>query len=437
MYRADALAAAAGVSEDALIERAGRAVAEEVVRRFGARKTVVLVGPGNNGKDGRVVARYLASWGWPVSISDELTGAALIIDAMYGAGLNRDFPAETAARVRAAGVPVISIDVPSGLDGLTGQPRGACIQADLTVTFFRKKPAHLLYPGRSFCGEVVVADIGIPSSVLNEVVPRLYENSRPHMRPPPPETHKFKRGHAIIWSGPPLATGAARLAALAAARSGAGLVSIAGPAAALEVHSAHVTSIMLKPVSSASDLRVLLDDGRVTAVCIGPAAGVTDATRKTVLRVLRCGAAVVLDADALTAFADEPSVLFQAIGARSAPTALTPHEGEFQRLFGATVQDSDNKVARARDAARVSGATVLYKGPDTVIAHPDGRTVINGNGTPKLAVAGSGDVLAGVITGLLALGTEVFEAACAGAWLHADAADRSVRPIAEDLIAAL
>jgi len=437
MYRADALTMAAGVSEEHLIDRAGRAVAEEIVRRYGARKTVVLAGPGNNGKDGLVACRYLQSWGWPASVSDDLSGAGLIIDALYGAGLNCDMPADVAARVRAAGVPVVSIDVPSGLDGLTGQPRGAAIQANLTVTFFRKKPAHLLYPGRALCGEVVVADIGIPPSVLTEIVPRLHENRRPSLPAPLADTHKYRRGHAIVWSGPPLATGAARLSATAAAAAGAGVVSIAGPAAALAVHAAHLSSIMLKPVERPDDLRLLLDDPRVTAICIGPAAGANEATRKTVLRMLKSRAAVVLDADALSAFADDPAELFKTILSRQGETVMTPHEGEFQRLFSALAPASDNKVARARDAARLSGAVVLYKGPDTVIAHPDGRAVINGNGTPNLAVAGSGDVLAGIITGLLAQGISAFDAAAAGAWLHADAGQRCGRLVAEDLVAAL
>ncbi len=228
MYRADALTMAAGVSEAALIERAGRAVAEEIVRRYGARKTVVLAGPGNNGKDGLVACRYLQSWGWPAAVSDDLAGAGLIIDALYGAGLNRDFPADMAARVRAAGVPVVSIDVPSGLDGLTGQPRGAAIQADLTITFFRKKPAHLLYPGRALCGEVVVADIGIPPSVLTEIVPRLHENRRLDLPAAAADTHKYRRGHAIVWSGPALATGAARLTAKSAAAAGQGSCRLPG-----------------------------------------------------------------------------------------------------------------------------------------------------------------------------------------------------------------
>lgn len=437
MYRADDLAIASGISEATLIERAGRAVAEEIARRYGARRTVVLAGPGKNGKDGVVAARYLKAWGWPVAVTDDLAGAELIVDALYGAGLNRDFPPTIASRVRAAGVPVVAVDVPSGLDGLTGQPRGAAIRADVTVSFFRKKPAHLLYPGRDLCGEIVVADIGIPETVLEDVKSKLFESASAVWPVPQPQAHKFTRGHAVVFSGPAFGTGAARLAAMAAARSGAGLVSMAGTPDALAVHAAHVSSIMLRPVTSIDDLRQLLEDGRITAVCVGPAAGVTEATRKTVLRVLKSGAGVVLDADALTVFAEEPGTLFAAIKARKFATVLTPHEGEFRRLFGGLALDPLNKVELARAAARASGAVVLYKGPDTVIARPDGHARINGNGTSKLAVAGSGDVLAGVITGLLAQGLDGLSAASDGAWLHGFAARRCARPVAEDLVAAL
>lgn len=438
MYRADALAIAAGTSEETLIERAGLAVAHEIIRRYGARPTVVMCGPGNNGRDGRVVARHLKAWGWPVSVSHDIAGAELIVDALYGAGLNRDFPADIAARVNGANVPVVAIDVPSGLDGLTGFPRGSAIKADLTVTFLRKKPAHVLYPGRGLCGEIVVADISIPDFVLDAIRPQLRENTRPILPQAEAGTHKFKRGHAIVWSGPALSTGAARLAAQAAARSGAGLVSLAGSPDALTVHAAHVSSIMLKPVISQGELRLLLADKRITAICVGPASGLSDATRKTVLRVLKSGIATVLDADAVTVFSETPEDLFAAIWARpDRPVVMTPHEGEFSRLFRTLNPEAQNKVERARRAAAVSGAVVLLKGPDTVIANPDGAAVVNANGTAKLAIAGSGDVLAGVITGLLAQGMGGFNAACAGAWLHAEAGNKCDRPIAEDLIAAL
>jgi hydroxyethylthiazole kinase-like uncharacterized protein yjeF len=215
-------------------------------------------------------------------------------------------------------------------------------------------------------------------------------------------------------------------------------VSLAGTPDALAVHAAHLSSIMLKPVVNAEGLRLLLLDGRITAVCVGPAAGVTEATRKAVLRVLKSGKATLLDADAFSVFAETPEDLFAAIKANSGrAVVMTPHEGEFTRLFSGLPGSFDNKVERARAAAQASGAVVLLKGPDTVIAHPDGRAVVNTNGSAKLAVAGSGDVLAGVITGLLAQGMTGFDAACAGAWLHADAGNRCHRPIAEDLIAVL
>lgn len=435
MYQADTLAIAAGISEETLIERAGLAVAEEIVRRFGSRRTVVLCGPGNNGKDGAVAVRHLKAWGWPVSISDDLSNAELIIDALYGAGLNRDFPKDIADRVNSRGVPVVAIDVPSGLDGLTGNPRGASIKADLTIIVMRKKPAHVLYPGRALCGEVVVADIGISTEIIASLHSMLRENVKPQLPVHGAVTHKHRKGHALVWSGGEFATGAARLAAVAALKSGAGLVSILGPEKALRVHAAQTTALMLKP---SKELPVLLADRRTTAVCVGPAAGVSATTRATVLAVLKSSVAVVLDADALTVFAKTPGPLFKAIKARAAATVMTPHEGEFEHLFKGLSSNHDNKVERARNAARISGAVVLLKGPDTVIAHPDGRACVNTNATAKLATAGSGDILAGVITGLLAQGMDGFTAACTGAWLHADAGSRCARqPTAEDLLSVL
>lgn len=462
MYRADALAAAAGVPTLTLMENAGRAVAEEIVRRYGARSVLVLCGPGNNGGDGFVVARYLKDWGWPVRLSllgsrDRLKGDAaemaarwdgpvehgvspaeggLIVDALFGAGLSKDFPAEVAAAVTDSGCPVVAVDVPSGLDGLTGRPRGASIRADVTVTFFRLKPGHVLLPGRLLCGEVVVADIGIPDSVLQEIRPSTSINTE--IRPPAaaPQGHKYSRGHAVVVSGGPLHTGASRLAAEAALRSGAGLVTISGSPAALAVHAAHLSAIML----SDADLSVLLSDRRKNAVCIGPAAGAGVETRDRVETVLMSGAATVLDADALSAFREEEERLFRLIGlGEGRPAVLTPHEGEFTRIFKELNVEAESKLERARAAAARSGAVVVLKGADTVIAAPDGRARVNVNAPPSLATAGSGDVLAGIITGLLAQGMAGFEAACAGVWLHGDAASRhGTRGLtAETLIASL
>ena len=447
MYRADALAVAAGVPSLTLMENAGRAVAEEIVRRYGARKTLVLCGPGNNGGAGFVCARYLTKWGWPVRVAlygdrtalkgdaaamaakwdgevetaIEIGDAGLIVDAMFGAGLSKDFPEAVSNRMSEGHLPIVAIDVPSGLDGDSGEVRGFCSAAALSVTFFRKKPGHVLMPGRALCGDVVVADIGISETVLPDINPACFENAAPLQRVPEAQGHKYSRGHAVIVSGGPLNTGAARLAAQAAAKVGAGLVTLNGSREALAVHAAHVTAIML----SETELGEVLADKRKNAVCIGPAAGVGLRTRGAVEVCLRSGAAVVLDADALTSFADDPPTLFGLIAERSErPVVMTPHDGEFSRLFEDLSVSGDSRLERARKAAARSGAVVILKGPDTVIARPDGMAKINTNAPPSLATAGSGDVLAGLITGLLAQHLDAFDAACAAVWLHGDAANR-------------
>jgi ADP-dependent NAD(P)H-hydrate dehydratase / NAD(P)H-hydrate epimerase len=425
MYRADKLAISAGIPLESLIDNAGLAVAEEIIRRYGARKTVVLAGPGNNGKDGRVAAKYLKQWGWPVEITADIANAELIIDALYGAGLNRDFSRDIANKINSAGIPVVSIDVPSGLDGNTGHPRSACIKADLTITFFRKKPAHVLMPGRDLCGEIIVADIGIPASVLADIDPKLKENTKPNLPTQNANTHKYQRGHAIIISGSELHTGAARLAATAALKVGAGLVTIAGQEAALRIHATQTTAVMLAKVDTPLALEHFLIDKRKNAICIGPAAGISGETRANVRAILASGTATVIDADALTSFMQNPAELFDLIQENPRRAVImTPHEGEFSRLFSDLTASAESKPERALNAANRSGAIIVLKGPDTVIAHPDGRATINTNAPPSLATAGSGDVLAGLVIGLLAQGMEPYQAACAAVWLHGDAAKR-------------
>lgn len=411
-----------GIPIVTLIENAGRAVAEEIIRRFGTRKTVVLCGPGNKGRDGAMVAHYLKSWGWPVTISHEIGNAELIIDALYGAGLNCEFSQNLADSINSAGVPIISIDVPSGLDALTGLKRGASIKADLTVTFFRKKLGHVLLPGRNLCGEVVLRDIGIPSNFLDDVDVTVWENTEPKLPTFSNEFNKYQRGHVLIVSGDKFQTGASRLAAYAALKIGAGLVTISGTSDALAVHASHITAIMLAETNTPNELAKRLSDKRINAVCIGPAVGVGPKTVKNVKAVLTSGAAVVLDADVITSCANDPELLFNWIRSlQSRPVVMTPHEGEFARIFD-SVQPS--KLERARAAAKMSGAIIILKGADTIIAHPDGRAKINTNAPPALATAGSGDVLAGIATGLLAQGMDGFEAACAAVWLHGEAANK-------------
>jgi hydroxyethylthiazole kinase-like uncharacterized protein yjeF len=321
----------------------------------------------------------------------------------------------------------------------------AAVQASETVTFFRRKPGHVLLPGRLHCGPVEVADIGIPAGVLGDIAPRIFANApslwADQFPVPQPGGHKYRRGHAVVVSGDQSHTGAARLAARGALRAGAGLVTLASPREALAVNAAASLAVMVRPVDGAAELSGLLADERLNTVVLGPGGGVGAPMRDMVLAALAGNRAIVLDADALTSFADTPDPLFAAIKARgSAPTVLTPHEGEFARLFNSAAQAADNasKCDRARVASEASGAVVLLKGSDTVVAEPGGRASITENAPPWLATAGSGDVLAGFIAGLLAQGMPAFAAASAATWLHGETgSEAGPGLIAEDLPDAL
>ena len=449
MARADAAAIAAGTSGAILMENAGAATAAAIAARWSPRPVTVLCGPGNNGGDGWVVARHLAGTGWPVTLASlvpraalkgdaahhaerwegelvafdvsALDGAALVVDALFGAGLAR--PLQGLARelvdaIRARALDCVAIDMPSGVDGNTGAVMGTAPWCALTVTFFRKKPGHLLLPGRARVGELHLVDIGIPDTVLDDIAPRTFENGPAlwrHLLPRPGlEDHKYTRGHGVVFGGAEM-TGAARLAARAALRAGAGLVTIAAAPEALAIYAATMPGVLTEPVADAPALAAALEDTRRNAILIGPGAGLGAETRALVLAALGAGRATVLDADVFTVFEGRADAL---LGAIAGPTLMTPHEGEYRRVFAHT----GDKLSRTRAAAHDARAAVLLKGADTVIAAPDGRAAINANAPPTLATAGSGDVLAGFALALLAQGMAPFEAGSAAAWLHGEAA---------------
>jgi ADP-dependent NAD(P)H-hydrate dehydratase / NAD(P)H-hydrate epimerase len=458
MRAIDAASAAAGVATRSLMENAGRAVAEAVRARFSPRPLAVLCGPGNNGGDGWIAACALLEAGWPVSVETLVSrahlqgdaaaaagqwrgdvaalgagglSAELYIDALFGAGLSRPLDGESERLARVLPPErVVAVDVPSGLAGDTGAALGqVCFRAALTVTFVRKKPAHVLMPGRAYCGEIVVADIGAPASALAAQNIALWENgvSRWRFPWPDPQSHKHARGHVMVASGGHGRTGAARLAARAALRVGAGLVSVLSPAEAMAENAAQLTAIML----TQADAPTAYAQAATRAQCllIGPGLGAGPEHAALLAGALqakgRCP--LVLDADAITLLAPIGTTLDER-------DVLTPHVGEFKRAFPNLLETAPSRIEAARAAAARAGCVALLKGPDTVIAAPDGRAIVNTTGTPFLATAGSGDVLAGLIAGLIGQGMASFEAAAVGAWLHGKLGERcGAGLIAEDL----
>jgi NAD(P)H-hydrate epimerase len=457
MRAADAAAVEGGQSGSELMERAGAAVAAAALDRWPGRPVLVLCGPGNNGGDGFVAARRLKEAGasvrlallgnrdrlageateaaarWKGSLSalapELLTGQDLVIDALLGAGLARPLEGVALAVVQAMSeraVDSLAVDVPSGLDGDSGAVLGAAAPARLTVTFCRAKPGHYLLPGRTYCGELLVADIGIADSIVDRLAPRQWLNGPWAWRFRPPEAgeHKYDRGHVLLLGGSRM-TGAARLAARAARRAGAGMATLLAAEPALPIYAADQPGLIVAPVG---ELERYLADRRIAAVLLGPGAGAGAATRKQVLEILSRRKPCVLDADALSAFAGRPQDLFAAI---AGPALMTPHEGEFTRLFPGL---TGHKVARARAAAELGRSCLLLKGSDTVIAAPDGRALINANAPASLATAGAGDVLAGIALACLGRGMDPLDAGGAAAWLHGAAATRfGPGLIAEDL----
>ncbi len=464
MAAADRFAIRLGTPGIVLMENAGRAVAEAVHTRCPSGTVAVLAGPGNNGGDGFVAARHLARHGRDVRLalfgaSEALAGdaamaaarwtggicpwdpalidgAAVVVDAVFGAGLSRPLPAGVLAMFDAArDLPCIAVDLPSGIDGDTGVAFPGVLSARATVTFHRLKPAHVLFPGRALSGEIVLADIGIPGGAASGTAllngPGLWQEQ---VRQPDWHSHKYRRGHVVVVGGPPERAGAARLAAHAALRAGAGLVTLAVPSDALAAYVGDPKALMVAPAAEPEDLEALIKGSKVRAAVLGPGNGVGPATRHRAVVAAEAGERLVLDADALSSFAGEVPALAALCGTAEA-AVLTPHDGEFRRLFPDIEGD---RLTRACAAAERTGAVVVSKGPDTVVANRDGGAIINANAPANLATAGSGDVLAGIIGGLLASDMEPFAATAAGVWLHGRAASEyGAGLIADDLLSGL
>ncbi|HPF22161.1 MAG TPA: NAD(P)H-hydrate dehydratase [Hyphomonas sp.] len=454
MQAAEQAVIASGIDSFTLMERAGDAVAEFVHANWPEGSIQVLCGPGGNGGDGFVAAAKLSKlwrdvkvycavpvselkgdaakaaqhWTGPVGTLEEALEAPhdLVLDALYGGGLTRPLDG-VAAQLAHRGGRVISVDVPSGICGLRATPLGPCFVAEGTITFAALRPAHVLRPASAFCGNVVVADIGVP------VQTRLMENSPAlwlHLMPQPGMAdHKHQRGHLKVLSGGISSTGAARLAVRAGLRIGSGLATLLSPPAALVVNASQLTAVMVAPVEKAADVADAVATASV--VIAGPGAGITPATRANVEAILKGPGRAVLDADALTVFEGQAKELFRRLRPGD---LLTPHIGEFRRIFGDLLDTATNKIEAARQAAAQAGCMVLLKGPDTVIAAPDGSAVVNTHATRWLATAGSGDVLAGFAGGLMAQGVDTFVAASMAAWLHGEAGRRiGAGLISEDL----
>ncbi len=462
MQAADKKAISSGIAGEKLMETAGKAVTDEIVRRFKKTNILIACGPGNNGGDGFVIARLLKSKGWTVKVGllgeasdlkgDALfmhkklakakikcaalspaliSGCSLAVDAIFGTGLKKEIKGEAKKFIDAlnkSGIGVIAVDIPSGINGDNGEVMEVAVKADITVTFAKKKYGHLMLPGKAYAGEVVVTDIGITEKHIGKINawennPDLWFYAFPFPRI---SMHKYSRGHAVIVGGGTKKCGASKLASLAALRIGAGLVTIACPEDALPVYAVSAFSVMTEPVNDAQDFAKFIEDTRKNALLIGPGAGINALTKEYVMIALEQRKAFVMDADALSVFSDpftnDAETLFATIKKTKTPVVLTPHEGEFSKLFRKHIDHDMPKIERAKVAAEISGAVVLLKGADTVIAAPDGRVVINSNAPAYLATAGSGDVLAGMITGLLAQGMDAFTAAAAACWIHGEAA---------------
>lgn len=465
MRKAEVRAFEGGLDSYEVMQKAGWAVAAAILKSKRKGRALILCGPGNNGGDGWVAAKALKEKGWrvacctladpgkykgdarrafeaagiePVSIPENPGRFDVIVDALFGTGLARPLEGKAAEWVNKAGAAEalkVAVDMPSGISSDTGQVLGAAFTADLTVTFFRKKRGHMLNPGMEHCGEVRVAQIGFTETHLKGLDIKVFENAPAlwlkEFPRPAAETYKHKRGHVAVFGGKAEMSGAARMAAYAALRTGAGLVTTLVPKAAVEVYAKQQLAVMTRGFASLEDVKKAFGAGRFTAIVIGPGNGVGKGTQKRVLATLETGLPAVLDADALTSFEKAPEKLFKALHENA---VLTPHAGEFRRLFPKLDPEKD-KIKAAQTAAKEAGCIVLLKGAATVIAAPGEAAIVNVHASPYLATAGAGDVLSGIIAGLLAQGMPPWCAAAAAAWLHGEVSLKAGPGlIAEDLI---
>ncbi len=449
-----------GTPVKALMERASAVIVEEILAHFSIRPTLVLCGPGNNGGDAYGVAVKLLEIGWPVEVmtvlpansktSNEaayfkekykkkplspdtsLDAFELIIDGIFGTGLKKDLSADLQVlihKINLLSLPVISVDIPTGIDSDTGEIRGASLHAKMTVTFNYRKPGHLLYPGKLSCGEVILKDIGLgkarsPMIFVNH--PELWFDDFPI---PGPLDHKYHRGHALLFGGEEF-TGATQLAALAARRAGAGLVSIACTERTHPIYALSTPGTITSVIRSFEEWEALLKDERKNALLLGPGLTPSPETKKTVLAALKTKRRIVLDAGALKAFLpDDVNALFSALHDQ---VVLTPHEGEFKEIFGTL---SGSKIERALEAANKSGGLIYLKGADSVMATPQCHVLLQDNAPPWLSTAGTGDVLAGLILAFLAQGASPLHACGMASWIHGESAHHAgFGMIAEDLL---
>jgi len=464
MRRVEEVCAESGISRAHLMESAGRGVAGVILRTYSRRRVLVLCGPGNNGGDGFVVARCLKEAGWDVKVMamlhkdmyvepalsaamaypdtiyplapGGLVDVDLVVDALFGVGLTHAIEGDVKTLfeiLNDSDTPVVSVDIPSGVDGDTGCIQGCAVDADLTVTFGRARPGHYLLPGCLHAGRIEVVDIGIPEHLF--LGDRIYLN-RPtnwlhHLRVPHPCDHKYTHGACLIIASDQM-TGAVKLASMAARRAGAGAVIIACPENAYPLYATGAGSEIVLPITTFEDIERIYAEKYITSVLFGPGAPLTESSKIIAMALLKRKYPLVLDGGALSIFKDNPEDLFRGL---HEDVILTPHEGEFSRLFPVLSDPTTGKISRVRQATEKAKCNLVLKGYDTVIGSVDGACVINRNAPPWLATAGSGDVLAGLIAGLHARKLPPFVAAQVGTWIHGDAAVRAGEGmIAEDVL---